>query len=105
MFNIRENGRWLTDVSKSFFGTAVKRGRISAYLRRTIQELKVEVISVNLVEVHKSGAGPMAVLTENRYLDAAPGVAVQFDENRFRLVTTRKEAGGRARPLEIIRLY
>lgn len=71
----------------------------------TIQELELEGIAVDLVEVHKSGAGRMAIVSENRYFDAAPGVAVQFDENRFRLITTRAKAGGSARPLEIVRLH
>lgn len=69
------------------------------------ESVSLEGIAVDLVEVHKSGAGRMAILSENGYLDAAPGVAVQFDENRFRLVTTRAKAGGSARPLEIVRLH
>lgn len=71
----------------------------------TIQELALEGIEVDLVEVHKSGAGRMAIVTDDRYFDAKPGVAVPLDENRFRLVTTQARAGGSARPLEIVRLH
>lgn len=75
---------------------------------QTIQELTAEAISVDLLEVHKSGGGRMAVFNSNQvFVDAPPGVAVSasFPDDTFRLITTQARAGGSARPLEIVRVH
>jgi hypothetical protein len=73
----------------------------------TIQELEEEGIAVDLLEVHKSGAGRMAIALPNgTYRDAPPGVGVSLIQDQsFRLITTQAKAGGSARPLEIVRIH
>jgi hypothetical protein len=72
----------------------------------TIDELEAEGIAVDLLEVHKSGAGRMAIAQPDQsYRDAPPGVAVSLPDNSFRLITTQSRAGGSARPLEVVKVH
>lgn len=71
----------------------------------TIKYLEQSEIAIDLLEIHKSGAGRMAIKVDSdEYKDAAPGTVVQICENSFRLVTTVAKSGS-ARPLEIVRKY
>jgi hypothetical protein len=71
----------------------------------TIKHLEQSEIAIDLLEIHKSGAGRMAIKVDgDEYKDAAPGTVVQICENSFRLVTTVAKSGS-ARPLEIVRKH
>jgi argonaute-like protein implicated in RNA metabolism and viral defense len=71
----------------------------------TIQHLGQSGIAIDLLEIHKSGAGRMAIKVDsNKYKDAAPGTVVQICENSFRLITTVARSGS-ARPLEVVRKH
>lgn len=92
----------------------------------TIDELEAEGIAVDLLEVHKSGAGRIAIAqpdqsyqdapqpgagqiaiaqTNKSYRDAPPGVGVSLSDQSFRLITTQSRAGGSARPLEVVKVH
>ncbi|MBW4489255.1 MAG: argonaute PAZ domain-containing protein [Trichocoleus desertorum ATA4-8-CV12] len=73
----------------------------------TIRELESEGIAVDLLEVHKSGAGRIADLSnESGYVDAPLGVGVSIQQGKiFRLITSQAKAGGSARPLEVVKVH
>ena len=75
----------------------------------TIAELTAEGIAVDLVEIHKSGAGRMARLIElpenTTYEEVLPGTGFRISDDAFRIVTSRAQAGGSARPLEVVHLH
>jgi Argonaute PAZ domain/Piwi domain len=71
----------------------------------TIKHLEKSEIAIDLLEIHKSGAGRMAIkVNSDEYKDAIPGTVVQICENSFRLITTVAKSGS-ARPLEIVRKH
>ncbi len=71
-----------------------------------IGELGKINISVDLLEVLKSGVGRMAVFPyQSEYLeDPQPGTAILADDDTFKIVTSKAIAGGSARPLRIVRV-
>lgn len=75
----------------------------------TIEELAKEGIAVDLLEIHKSGAGRMARLIElpenTNYEEVVPGTGFRISDDAFRLVTSKAQAGGSARPLEVVHLH
>ncbi|HEY9747983.1 MAG TPA: argonaute PAZ domain-containing protein [Allocoleopsis sp.] len=73
----------------------------------TIRELESEGIAVDLLEVHKSGAGRIAHLASGSgYVDAHLGVGVSIQQGKiFRLITSQAKAGGSARPLEVVKIH
>lgn len=75
----------------------------------TVKELNSEGIAVDLLEVHKSGAGRMARLIETQntenYEEVIPGTGFSISDDAFRIVTSRAIAGGSARPLEVVKLF
>lgn len=74
-----------------------------------ISELETEGIAVDLLEVHKSGAGRMArlvqLLENTNYEEVLPGTGFSVSDDAFRIVTSRAKAGGSARPLEVVKLH
>lgn len=74
-----------------------------------IAELEKEGIAVDLLEVHKSGAGRMARLiqqAENEtFSEVIPGTGFSVSDDAFRIVTSKAHAGGSARPLEVVKLH
>ncbi|MGB3403080.1 MAG: argonaute PAZ domain-containing protein [Microcoleaceae cyanobacterium] len=67
---------------------------------------KEENIPVDLLEVHKSGAGRMAQRTEaGTFHEVASGTGFSIAEDAFRIVTSKAQAGGSARPLEVVRIH
>lgn len=74
----------------------------------TIQELEKEGIAVDLLEVHKSGAGRIARLVDvsgtERYEDVIPGTGFSISNDAFRIVTSKAKSGS-ARPLEVVKLH
>lgn len=74
----------------------------------TIQNLERESIAVDLVEVHKSGAGRIALAVNGggkTYKEVEPGTGFSIAENAFRIVTSQAHAGGSARPLEVVKIH
>ena len=75
----------------------------------TIEKLAKEGIAADLVEIHKSGAGRMARLIElpenTNYEEVVPGTGFRVSDDAFRIVTSRAQAGGSARPLEVVHLH
>lgn len=72
----------------------------------TIKNLESENILVDLLEIHKSGAGRMAKLTEkNLFQEVEPGTGFSVADDAFRIVTSQAHAGGSARPLEVVRIH
>ena len=71
----------------------------------TINWLEAENIAVDLLEVHKSGAGRMAQLKAGIFQDVTPGTGFSIAEDAFRIVTSKAQAGGSARPLEVVRIH
>jgi len=74
-----------------------------------IAELEKEGIAVDLLEVHKSGAGRIARLIQlpdnTNYEEVLPGTGFSVSDDAFRIVTSRAKAGGSARPLEVAKLH
>jgi hypothetical protein len=72
----------------------------------TISNLEAENIVVDLLEVHKSGAGRMAKLVSNDvFQEVEPGTGFSISDDAFRIVTSQAHAGGSARPLEVVRIH
>ena len=75
----------------------------------TLTELEHEGIAVDLLEVHKSGAGRMARLiryeVNDNYEEVIPGTGFSISDDAFRIVTSIAKAGGSARPLEVVKLH
>ncbi len=72
----------------------------------TINWLEQENIAVDLLEVHKSGAGRMAQrTTAGTYQEVKPGTGFSIADDAFRIVTSKAQAGGSARPLEVVKIY
>ena len=74
----------------------------------TIRELEKEGIAVDLLEVHKSGAGRIARVVEvsgtESYEDAIAGTGFSISNDAFRIVTSEAKSGS-ARPLEVVKLH
>jgi hypothetical protein len=70
-----------------------------------IDGLETEGIAVDLLEVHKSGAGRIAIETERGFQDAPMGTGFSVSDKGFRIVTSKATAGGSARPLEVVHLH
>lgn len=74
----------------------------------TIEQLEREGVAVDLLEVHKSGAGRIARLVDvsgtERYEDAVPGTGFSISNDAFRIVTSKAKSGS-ARPLEVVKLH
>lgn len=72
----------------------------------TLTNLEKEGIAVDLLEVHKSGAGRMArLVNEVNFLEVLPGTGFSIGDDAFRIVTSKAHAGGSARPLEVVKLH
>ncbi len=72
----------------------------------TINNLEEENIDVDLLEVYKSGAGRMAQrTTDGKFHEVKPGTGFSIAEDAFRIVTSKAQAGGSARPLEVVRIH
>jgi hypothetical protein len=72
----------------------------------TIQNLEAENIAVDLLEVHKSGAGRMALWgSNNMFQEVLPGTGFSVSDDAFRIVTSQAHAGGSARPLEVVKIH
>ena len=72
---------------------------------KTLKLLDAEGIGVDLLEVHKSGTGRMALRVEDNFYEVQPGTGFSISEDAFRIVTSKAHAGGSARPLEVVRIY
>jgi argonaute-like protein implicated in RNA metabolism and viral defense len=73
---------------------------------KAIAALQQDNIAVDLLGVRKSGAGRMAITSQEsgQLIDAASGTTViSQDGDTFRIVTSRAQAGGSARPLQVVR--
>ncbi|MCM1983161.1 argonaute PAZ domain-containing protein [Lyngbya confervoides] len=72
----------------------------------TINNLEAENIAVDLLEVHKSGAGRMAKRLQNDvFHEVDPGTGFSIADDAFRIVTSQAHAGGSARPLEVVKIH
>lgn len=72
---------------------------------KTLEQLEQEGIEVDLLEVHKSGAGRMARRSEDNFCEVQPGTGFSINEHAFRIVTSKAHAGGSARPLEVVHVH
>ena len=74
-----------------------------------LSELEKEQIAVDLLEVHKSGAGRMARLVQQgeneSFYEVMAGTGFSISNDAFRIVTSKAHAGGSARPLEVVKLH
>lgn len=72
----------------------------------TLVNLEQEGMAVDLLEVHKSGAGRMAkIIAAGKFQDVQPGTGFSIADDAFRIVTSQAHAGGSARPLEVVKIH
>lgn len=70
-----------------------------------IGHLEKEGIAIDLLEVHKSGAGRMALPLALEFSEVKPGTGFSVAEDAFRIVTSTAKGGGSARSLEVVRRH